>query len=550
MKDLRDWRYLGLFLLSLLLCIPIVSILYLSFFPENPIFNHLWETVLPRYLIKTILLMGGVGTFSFIIGTVAGGLVSFFDFPGRTFFQKFLILPLAVPGYVMANVYLQIFEYSGPVQIFLRKSFGWKGIEDYWFPKIASLEGSIFVLSFILFPYVFLMARSAFLEQSHRFLEVSRSLGQSFRSTFFSVIIPLARPSLMVGVGLVLMEAAADFGTVHIFGVSTLTTGIYTVWLQMNNIGGAAQLASFLLSFMAIFLLFEKVSRRKKKYYQGQGVAREPLRKRLGTFWGGVAFLACGVPFFLGFLLPFSVLSFWSLQSWEASLSERFLGDLGNTLFLAIGGSLLCLVAAFFMTYVKRGMKKNPLAKLFISFSTLGYAIPGPVLALGVLIPLASFDKGLDSFLRGHFNISTGLLLSGSVFSLLFAYLVRFVVLSFGPLEAGFLKMNPKWDEVCQQFGLATGQKLRRVHFPLLRKSIVGAFILVFVDVMKELPATLMLRPFNFNTLATRLYEYTSDEMLRESSLWGVSIVLVGLVPLIFLNRVFEKEKKEGADLE
>ena len=536
-------RVWGLFVVSLLISIPLFSVLFLSFFPEQPVFQHLWETVLPNYLINTVLLMGGVGSGAFILGVVTAGLVSFFDFPGRKFFQKFLILPLAVPGYVMANVYLQVFEYSGPFQVYLRKLFGWKSMSDYWFPEMASLEGAIFVLSFVLFPYVFIMARSAFMEQSYRYLEVARSLGRTPWSSFLSVIIPLARPSLMVGVGLVLMETAADFGTVHFFGVPTLTTGIYTVWLEMNNIGGAAQLASFLLSFMCIFVVLEKLSRMKKKYYQTQGTVLKKEPKRLKGKYGYFAFLACAIPFSIGFLIPFFFLSIWTVQTWKTTLVTRFLEDLGNTLFLGAVGGLLCVIVALFMAYGKRGMKKNILIRSFVSFSTLGYAIPGPVLALGVLLPLAKFDNALDAFLKNHFNFSVGLLFSGTVVALLFAYLVRFIILSYGPIETGLLRITPRMDEVCQQFGLNLGEKMKRVHLPLLRKSLASALILVFVDIMKELPATLMLRPFNFNTLATRLYEYTSDEMLRESSLWAVTIVLAGLIPLILFNYHFEKEQ-------
>lgn len=541
-------RVSGLFVVSLLISIPLFSVLILSFFPEQPVFKHLWETVLPGYLVKTVLLMGGVGLGAFFLGVMTAGLVSFFDFPGKRFFQRFLILPLAVPGYVMANVYLQVFEYSGPFQAYLRKVFGWKNVEDYWFPEVASLEGAIFVLSFVLFPYIFIMARSAFMEQSFRYLEVARSLGRSPWSSFLSVIIPLARPSLMVGLGLVLMETAADFGTVHFFGVPTLTTGIYTVWLQMNNVGGAAQLASFLLSFMCIFVVLEKSSRIRKKYYQTQGTILKKAPRRLKGQYGYFAFLACAIPFCIGFLIPFLFLSIWTVQTWKKTLVMRFLEDLGNTLFLGAIGGILCVIVALFMAYGKRGMKKNILVRSFVSFSTLGYAIPGPVLALGVLLPLAKFDNTLDAFLKHNFNFSVGLLLSGTVVSLLFAYLVRFIILSYGPIETGLLRITPRMDEVCQQFGLSMREKMKRVHLPLLRKSLASALILVFVDIMKELPATLMLRPFNFNTLATRLYEYTSDEMLRESSLWAVTIVLAGLIPLIIFNYHFEKE--QGGPLE
>ena len=552
-KVLRLKRVWVLFILSALFSLPFFSTLVLSVSPAEPVFKHLWETVLPGYIKNTLLLMVGVGIGSFFLGLVTATLVSFFKFPGRQLFQKFLILPLAIPGFVIGTVYLQFFEYSGPFQSLIRKMFGFQKASEYWFPEIASLGGVTVVLSFILFPYIFMTTRSAFMEQSQRFFEVSRSLGKGPISSFISVILPLSRPSLTLGLSLVLMEAASDFGTVHFFGVPTLTSGIYSVWLQMNNLGGAAQLASMLLSFMILFLTLEKWSRSQKSYYSLKGNHRQMELKELKGLKGLAAFSLCFIPLFFGFLFPFSLLLFWSFSHIGQIEFSRFLNDLGHTIFLALSAGGLCLLFSLLFNYIQRSLGKTRLVEGMVSFATLGYAIPGPVLALGVLIPLAKFDNFIDSIALSLFGNGTGLIFSGSVAAILLAYLIRFFVLSYGSIQTGFLRITPKMDEAAIQLGAGVLDRVSKIHGPLLKRSLATSLILVFVDSMKELPATLMLRPFNYNTLATRLYELSSDERLMESAPWGVAIVLSGLLPLIILGHPFggkrnnlKEEEKES----
>ena len=538
-KVLRFKRVWVLFILSGLFALPIFSTIILSLTPENPVFSHLWETVLPGYIKNTLLLMMGVGVGSLLFGLVTATLVSFFNFPGRQFYQKFLILPLSIPGFVIGTVYIQLFEYSGPIQSLVRKIFGFEGPKDYWFPEIASLGGAVLVLSFTLFPYVFMTTRSAFMEQSQRFFEVSRSLGKGPFQSFFSVILPLSRPSLMLGLSLVLMEAASDFGTVHFFGVPTLTSGIYSVWLQMNNLGGAAQLSSLLLSFMILFITLEKWSRSQKNYYSLKGAHKQINLKKLKGLKGKLACFFCFIPLFFGFILPFSLLIFWCCFYISEIDLWRFAEDLGNTIFLALTAGGLCLIFALLFNYIQRSLGKGQIVEGAISLATLGYAIPGPVLALGVLIPLAKFDNFIDSMALEVLGKGTGLLFSGSIVAILLAYLIRFFVLSFGSIQTGFLRITPKMDEAATQLGAGIFKRVSKVHGPLLKKSLATSIILVFVDSMKELPATLMLRPFNFNTLATRLYELSSDERLMESAPWAVAIVISGFIPLVILGHPF-----------
>jgi iron(III) transport system permease protein len=533
------WSFFTL-ALAVIFSIPVFAVLGMAIVPREEMWSHLFATVLPESIFNTVALMLGVGFGTFVLGVSTAWFVTMFTFPGKKIFEWALFLPMAVPAYIIATVYVQIFEYAGPVQIALRKWFGWQTMRDYWFPDIVSLEGAIVVITLVLYPYVYLLVRTAFLNQSLSILEASRSLGHGTWKTFWSVALPLARPSIAVALSLVMMEAAGDFGTVKLFSVSTFTKEIYSVWLNEHDRYAAAQLSISLLGFILVLVVLERYSRRQQKYFQPTRGFRRPQPAQLYGIKAYLVSAVCFFPVLVGFLLPFTLLVQWSFETMNKTLTSRFLEDAGNSLLLAGITSFLCLILGLMMAYGNR-LSQHPLVKGATRIATLGYAIPGQVVALGVLFPFAWFDNTLDSYMRDTFNISTGLLLSGTVVAIIFAYLVRFLSLSYGAIDSGLGKITKSMDDASNSLGKNSIHTLKDVHFPLLRGSILTACIMVFVDVMKELPATLMLQPFNFSTLATRVYAYASDEALRESSLWSVAIVIFGVIPVIILSRAISK---------
>ena len=535
--------------LALIFSIPIFAVIGLAFTPSDEVWSHLSTTVLPRYARNTFLLMLGVGAGVLVIGISTAWLVTMYRFPGQRVFEWALFLPLAMPAYVIATVYVQILEFAGPVQSFLRLLFGWQSAQDYWFPHIVSLEGAIAMLVLVLYPYVYLLARASFLDLSMNMMEVGQLLGKGAWKNFWQVALPLSRPAIVVGLILALMETIGDFGTVQIFAVSTFTTGIYSVWLGMYNAPGAAQLATTLLVFVAILVFLERLSRRRKRYHHNKQNGMDKKKPRLSGGHALMAFLCCFLPILFGFLIPFLLLLKWVFETYEQTLTHRFINDASNSVMLAGIAAVLSVLLALLTAYGVR-LRPTKLVRITTRIATLGYAVPGPIIALGVLLPFAGLDNAVDRFMRDVFDFSTGLILSGTIVAVVFAYLVRFLALSFGTLEAGLTKITKNLEEVSKTLGQGTFATLRRVHFPLLQGSALTAAILVFVDVMKELPLTLMLQPFNFSTLATRIYEYASDERLHESSLWSVTIVMVGILPVIILSRGITKSHAEQSSSE
>lgn len=530
----------GSLIVAAIVVVPIAAVVWLALFPTENIWPHLIDTVLPRYVQTTLLLMLGVGLGTFVIGTGTAWLVTMTRFPGRKVFEWALLAPLAVPAYVIAYVYTDVLEYAGPVQGALRMAFGWQTSRDYWFPEIRSLGGAIAMLTLVLYPYVYLLARSAFLEQSVAVLEVSRTLGCSAWGAFTRVALPMARPSIVVGLALVMMETINDYGTVDYFAVRTLTAGIYNVWLLMGNRGGGAQVALVLLAFVLALLLLERFGRRKKSYHD-TGVRRAPIVPlALGPLRRWLAFLACLLPVMLGFLLPGGRLAVYAVDYFDESWSTGFLEYAANSLMMSGGAAVIAMILGLFMAYAVR-LGAGGLLRTAVRFASLGYAVPGAVLAIGVLVPFGAFDNWLDAIARAQFGVSTGLLLSGSVAALMFAYVVRFLALSYGTVEAGLGRVKPTLDMAARTLGQSPAGVLWRVHAPIIRGSLLTASLLVFVDCMKELPATLLLRPFNFDTLATYVYQFAGDERLEESALAALSIVLVGLVPVILLSKSISK---------
>ncbi|GAA5445356.1 hypothetical protein Misp06_03558 [Microbulbifer sp. NBRC 101763] len=521
--------------ISLLVALPVLSIFWLAFFPEENIWPHLLDTVLLHYVSSTLILAGGVGLVTLMAGVGSAWLVSMCQFPGRRLFEWGLLLPFAVPAYVIAYVYTDLLEYAGPVQKSLRVWFGWQTARDYWFPEIRSMGGAIVMLSLVLFPYVYMLARAAFIEQCGSIRAASRSLGCTPWQSFLRVSLPMARPAIAVGLSLVLMETLNDFGTVDFFAVRTLSVGIYDTWLSHGNLGGAAQIACSTLIFVVLLITLERMGRARQKHFvQSPNSQRE--RYVLRGWRAGVALLFCGLLLVAGFIIPLLVLGGYALSNFSSYWSEDFIQIASNSLLLSIAAALVSVLLGLLLAYGKRLQPKGPV-KLLVGFSKLGYAMPGAVLAIGVLIPLAAFDNAVDAFLREHFDISIGLLLSGSIFAIIFAYTVRFLAVSTGAIESSLEKVTPSMDRAARSLGRNSWQTLWAVHLPLVRTGLLTGGLVVFVDCMKELPATLLLRPFGFDTLATYVYQFASDEMLERSAMGALLIVLVGLIPVIMLSR-------------
>ncbi|MGB0662345.1 MAG: ABC transporter permease [Pontibacterium sp.] len=534
----ESWRWFSATLLiALIIALPVVSVFYLATESTENVWAHLAETVLPVYVRTTLILMAGVGALSLAIGVATAWLVTMCEFPFRRFFTWALMLPFAVPAYVIAYVYTDLLEYSGPVQIFLRELFGWQTARDYWFPDIRTLTGAILMLALVLYPYVYLMARASFLEQSSSLRDASRLLGCSAIGSFFKISLPIARPAIAVGLALVAMETINDFGTVDYFAVRTLSAGIYDTWLNMGNIGGAAQIASLMMIFVVSLILLERAARRKQKQFNSLDRYKEEALFVLSPQRAYLSVLVCALPVLLGFVVPVWVLADYALDHLHQLVDERFLQHATHSFVLSAVAALCTIVLALILAYGKRLNPKSKGLNVMANFATLGYAMPGAVLAIGVIIPMAAFDNSLDAFLYDNFGISTGLLLSGTAFAVVFAYCVRFLAVSSGAIESSLNKVTPSMDMASRSLGHSPLTTLRKVHLPLIRGGILSAALVVFVDCMKELPATLILRPFNFDTLATFVYQYASDEAIETSALAALLIVIVGVLPVILLTR-------------
>ncbi|WP_144777148.1 ABC transporter permease [Marinobacter maritimus] len=531
----RRWLFSAI-LTTAIVALPVLSVIFLAFFPDENIWPHLLETTLPRYLVTTLKLMTGVGAITLVIGLSTAWAVTMCEFPGRKFFEWAMLLPFAVPAYVIAYVYTSLLDYAGPVQGALRDLFGWANAADYWFPEIRSLEGATLMLGLVLYPYVYLLARAAFLEQSPSLFAVSRSLGHSALSTFFKVVLPIARPAVAVGLSLVLMETLNDFGTVDFFAVQTLTAGLFDTWMNLGNLGGAAQIATTMLVFVVILVTLERYSRRRQQQFAARD-NRDPIHRFTMSFPRQLICVAvCAVPVILGFVIPGVTLGVYAWEYFDESWNPDFVRNTLNSLFLSGTAALTTLLIGVTLAYSRR-LHNTRGMQVLMRLSSLGYAMPGAVLAVGVIVPLAGFDNWLDSLMRDYFGFSTGLLLSGSAFAIVFAYTVRFLAVSAGSVESALQKITPSMDMASRSLGNSPGKTLVKVHLPMLRGTLITAALVVFVDCMKELPATLILRPFNFETLATYVYQFASDERLYHSALPALIIVLAGIVPIILMSR-------------
>lgn len=516
--------------------LPIVAVIWMAFFPTENIWPHLIATTLPRYLGNSGILMVSVGAVSACVGTGAAWLVAMYRFPGVRWLQWVLLLPLAIPAYVGAYALVDFLDYSGPVQTALRGTFGWTSSRDYWFPEIRSRTSAVIVLSASLFPYVYLLARAAFREQSGCSYEVARALGAGPFARFFRVGLPLARPAIAAGAAIVMMETINDFGVVEYFAVQTLTTGIFSVWLEMGNAGGAAQIAVVILALILGLVALEKTSRRNSRFYNLSRQQR-PVEPMVLTGWQGwIATGLCLFPFLVGFVLPAAVILSYAVQSGAAWVDPGLTRALVHTLVVGSMAAVLTVLLALFMVYGVR-LAGRGLPRTLLPLTTIGYAAPGAVLGVGILIPMAAADNAFADLVQGWTGFDPGLLMTGSSFAIVFAYVVRFFAIAQGATDAAMGRVTPSLPMAARSLGRSAGGTLRAVYMPLMRGSVGTALLLVFVDCVKELPATLLLRPFNYDTLATRVHEKASLENLGDASPAAILVIGVGLLAVILLAR-------------
>ncbi|MEX0371587.1 MAG: ABC transporter permease [Tateyamaria sp.] len=520
---------------ALICLLPMLAVALAALTGGTETLGHLISTVLGRYAGNTLLLVALVSAGTFAIGVGAAWLVTMTRFPGVRLFEIALVLPLAFPAYVLAYAYTHILDHPGIVQATLRDVTGW-GPRDYWFPEIRSLGGAAAMLVLVLYPYVYLLSRAAFLLQSGSTFMAARALGSRPWVAFFRVSLPLARPAIAAGVLLAVMETIADFGTVAYFGVQTFATGIYTSWFSLGDRAGAAQLALCLLSFALLLAVLERMQRGQAKYHDpARGQRHHPPLTLTG--WSAAAAMGlCAVPVLFGAVFPIIALINLGLGSEQDLMSARYLGFIRNSLTLASVAALLTLGAAILVGYYQRNRPgQTSAAAAYVA--RLGYAVPGGVIAVGLLVPFAAFDNALDAWMRSTFDISTGLLITGSIWLLVFAYMVRFLAAALGAYEGGQALVHANMDAASRSLGKGPFATLRRVHLPILTPSLLTALLIVFVDVMKELPATLIMRPFNYDTLAVQAYRLASDERLDGAAVPSLVIVAVGLLPVILICR-------------
>ena len=527
-------------LLALLVAAPVLVIAASVFLGDDGTWSHLRETVLGLYVRNSLLLAAGAGLGAGLVGLSTAWLVTMYAFPGRRILEWMLLLPLAMPTYLVAYAYTDFLDFAGPVQEAIRAWTG-LGAREYWFPQVRSLGGAIFLFSFVLYPYVYLLCRASFLEQSVCMLDAARTMGQSRAETFRRVAVPLARPALAAGVALVAMESLADYGAVDYFAVDTFTTGIYRTWFGLGSPVAAAQLSAGLLGLVLLLVVLERLSRGRRRFFHTTNRRQDLPRWSLAAGKRALAAALCTVPVLIGFLLPLGILIEAALR---AGLLPSLLESLEwarHSLILAAVTAVLSVVCALLLAYNIR-LLPGAVTRSTARIASLGYAIPGSVVAVGVLLLLGWADRFATVLLPGDF------LLSGTLAALVFAYLTRFLTLSVQTVESGLTRIPPSLDQAGRTLRAGPLSVLGRIHFPLLRASTLAAGLLVFVEVLKELPATLIIRPFNFDTLAVRVYQLASDEMFAEAAAPALLIVLTGLVPVLLLSRMMTGARRGRED--
>ena len=525
------------FALAVLVALPVLAVAAsLVSGGTGDTWRHLAATVLPEYLANSFWLCLGVGAGVAAMGTGAAWLVALNEFPGRRSAEWALLLPMAMPAYVLAYAYTDFLQFVGPVQSGLREAFGWRK-EDYWFPEVRSLGGAVVLFSCVLYPYVYLLVRTAFLERAGGMIEAARALGLTPWQGFWRVSIPLARPAIAAGMALALMETLADYGTVAYFALPTFTTGIYRAWFSLGDRVAAAQLAAGLLGFVALLTVIERASRGRARYHDATG-RRRATRHVLRGWRALLAQIGCAIPVAVGFALPALLLLRLALEDGslgDGGATTRILPQAANSLLLASVAALLAAGLALILGFAARNGARLP--RLANRVVGLGYAVPGSVIAVGVLIPVTRLDHMLAGLWESVTGANPGLLLTGGIAALVYAYLARFLAIALQSVDSGLARITPSMEAAARSLGCGGRETMRRVHLPLLRGSLLTAALLVFVDVMKELPATLVMRPFNFDTLATQTFTLAADERLAEAALPGLAIVAAGLLPIVVLAR-------------
>lgn len=524
--------------LAALAGLPIIAIAWSSLAGGGETIANLAATVLPTYIANTALLLLLAGGFAALVGTGCAWLIAATQFPGRHMLSWALVLPLAVPAYIAAYIYADLLDFAGPVQSALRSATGW-GPDDYAIPDIRSLGGGALVLGLVLYPYVYLLARTAFATQSHTQFRAARSLGASPRSAFWRVALPAARPAIAGGLALVLMEVLADFGVAEYFAIPTFSTGIFRSWLAAGDKPAALKLAAIMLLFVIALVALEAATRRGRSDSRDGLAARdtgEPL-VALSPLGKGLALLACLTPVLLGFVVPVAHLGALALSH----AAQAAAGDLATyakgSLWLGLAAASLCLIAALLLAFA-RARSGSRLTNSAIRLATLGYALPGALLAVGLLAPLGAFDQSLTRVARDSIGWGGGLLLAGTGAILIYALSVRFLTVAYNTVSGGLSRIPPGLDAAARSLGAKPSRVLARIYAPLLAPSLAGAAALVFIDTVRELPATLILRPFNLETLATRTYRLASDERLIEASIPALILLAAGLLPVLLLNRL------------
>ena len=537
----------GVLLITIPVMMPIGILLYSFFMPSDStsqsldIFEHIRQTVLPIYLYNTLLLMALVGIAASIIGVSTAWITSKYTFPLSKLLTPALVLPLAAPAYVVGYVYADLLEYAGPIQTYYRLMFNIEEI-NYYFPSIRSLGGAAFVISLVLYPYIYLLARASFTQQSVILSDAARVLGASKKKLFWKVALPVARPAIAGGIALVLMETIADYGVVEHFGVPTFTIGIFRTWYGMGEHTAALQLAGWLFIIVTFLVIAEQFAR-KGQYFNPISGYKHGKKKKLTGLTGLFAMTICLIPVIFGFVIPFFILIKYAISIGDPISGKNFSKLLLNSIYVATLAAFLCSLASIWLSYSQR-LRNDFFTNLVIRISTLGYAIPGMILAIAMLVPLSFFDKFLSRFLQQYIDGFDSLLITGSVAALVFVYIARFLTISYNSTQMGMNSIHYNLDAAARTLGSPPWQVLKKIHIPLFKPAVLSGFLLVFIDIIKELPATLILRPFNFETLATRVYRLASDERISEASTAALTIIFLGLVP-IFLILINDLKKKD-----
>ncbi len=531
------------FAIALLIAFPILSLVVIAMFGDFSSLLYIIGTLIPPASYTTLLLMLGVAIVTATVGSVLAWAITYFDFPGRKIFAWLVVLPLAIPPYIAAYTFTEFLEFTGPLQSMIRELGGFTTSRDYWFPEVRSMTGAIIVISFVLYPYVYLAVRSLFLLQGSKSVEAARVLGAGQLRIFFKILLPMARPAVAIGVMLALMETLNDIGAVEHLGVQTLTLSVFAIWLNQDNLAGAAQISLILLAVAFLLVYAERKARKDRAFHENSGSTSADTLFRIEPSNAGklALTLACLVPTLIGFGIPLYILGGFTYRYFYTLLDPNLMDALMTTAALASIGALITVTCAILLAYTVR-IAKSPLPHLIVRFSCLGYAIPGTIVALGIFLPLAALDNFMNTAISHRLGFNWGLLLTGTGITLIYAYTVRFMAMAEGVVEGGMKKLSPNLDMAARSLGRSPVRILREVHIILLRPVVAVGFLLVFIEITKELSATILLRPFGLNTLSTYVYELASRALVEEAGLASLIIVLLGTIPVILVSKLTMKD--------